>query len=86
MSRRGGMLGLGPVSKPYRKRYQPKGMDLWDGRALSGDEIPAGTVVTVTAHYGPFRVIRDEAGNEMSVGRGSLVPVKNVARPGKAES
>jgi len=76
MSRRGSMLGLGPVKRPYRKRYQPKGMDIWDGRVLAGGEIPADTVVTVTAHYGPFRAIRDEVGNEMSVGKGSLAPVK----------
>ena len=86
MGRRGSMLGLGPVKKPYRKRYQPKGLDIWDGRVTAGWEIPAGTVVTVTAHYGPFRVIEDGQGNEMSVGKGSLVPVKNVGRPGKAES
>lgn len=84
--RRRSMLGLGRVARPYRKRFVPKGMDQWDGRTLRGEPIEPGTVVTVTAHYGPFRVIEVRSGDglvsEMSVGKGSLEPVTNVSRPG----
>lgn len=78
--RRGSMLGLGEVKRPYKKRYEPVGWDRWDSRVTKGQAIEPGTIVTVTHHYGPFRVIVDTNGNEMSVGRGSLVPVPKKAR------
>lgn len=70
----------GRLKRPYKKRYQPVGLDLWDPRPIRrpGNKlIEPGTIVKVTAHYGPFRLIKDEAGNEMSVGRGSLVPARS---------
>lgn len=67
------------LRRPYHKIYAPTPMarvlDL-QSRHITGQPIEPGTVVLVTNHYGPFRRIRDEHGNEMSVGRGSLRPVK----------
>lgn len=67
----------GSLKRPYSKLYAASPMTHVvnsDGH-VTGKPIRPGTVVTVVAHYGPFRRIRDEAGNEMSVGRYSLVPV-----------
>ena len=63
------------LKRPYRKVYQPVGWDLFDPKIMAGDEIPPGSVVTVTHHVGPFRWVTDEHGNEMSVLRNSLDPV-----------
>lgn len=71
---------LGDVKRPYKKRYEPGGLEHYMASAghVTGEPIKPGTVVTVIAHYGPFRRIRDEQGNEMSVGRRHLVPAKGV--------
>lgn len=63
---------LGNVKRPYRKLYRPVGMDLFDPKVHAGARIEPGSIVTVTQHNGPFRYIRDEHGNEMSVGMFSL--------------
>jgi hypothetical protein len=60
------------VRRPYRKRYEPQGADVFDPQVITGRAIKHGATVTVTAHYGVFRIVRDEQGNQMSVGRGSL--------------
>ena len=75
----------GQLKRTYRKLYTPSPMAhvINLDRYVSGDPagIKPGTTVTVVAHYGPFRRIRDDAGNEMSVGRYSLAPVpKNLAQ------
>ena len=62
------------LARPYRKLYAPQGMDRWDPTVIRGRSIKPGTVVTVTAHVGPFRWITDMV-NAMSVGRASLIPV-----------
>lgn len=64
------------LKHPYKKRFKPVGFDQWAPRVIMGQSIKPNTVVTVTHHWGPFRAIVDSDGNEMSVGRGSLVPVK----------
>jgi hypothetical protein len=69
------MAILRDVKRPYRKMYQPAGMDLFDPKVHKGKEIPPGTMVVVLSHFGPFRYIADAEGNEMSVGKGSLQPV-----------
>lgn len=73
------------VKRPYKKLYDASPLTHivnLDGHR-EGDEIQPGTIVTVIAHYGPFRRIEDEHGNRMSVGRHSLVPVrsKGYAQP-----
>lgn len=64
------------LKRPYRKAYRPVGWDLFNPKVIAGQPIEAGSVVTVTHHVGPFRWVTDEHGNEQSVGRYSLVPVK----------
>lgn len=72
-ARRASSSGLGPVRRPYRKRFEPVGIDRWNPTVTRGDEpIPEGTIVMVVAHHGPFRTIQDDMGHEMAVGKGSL--------------
>lgn len=70
---------LGNVKRPYRKLYQPEPIAHVvdrDSSYIVGEPIKPNTPVLVVAHYGPFRRIRDDAGNEMSVGNTSLKPAK----------
>jgi hypothetical protein len=69
---------LGNVKRPYKKRLNPVGWDIWDRTVISGTRIKDGTIVTVTQHNGPFRTITDEHGNVNAVGRGSLVSIKET--------
>jgi hypothetical protein len=68
----------GNLKRPYQKRYDPSDLTHiinLDSPHRSQGEVEVGSIVTVTAHYGPFRWVRDAEGNELSVGRYSLVPV-----------
>ena len=66
------------LKRPYRKRFDPHGLDKWDPKVVRGNVIACGAEVTVTHHYGPFRLIVDGTGNEMSVGRGALRPLTSA--------
>lgn len=65
------------LRRPYTKRYDPSAMaHVMDKTSIHNRGlITPGSVVTVTAHFGPFRLIHDEHSTEWSVGKGSLVPV-----------
>jgi len=68
------------VKRPYHKTYQPVGFDLFDPKVHKGEAIEPGAKVRVTAHFGPFRYVTDDQGNEMSVGTGSLAPTTERTR------
>jgi hypothetical protein len=58
--------------RPMRKLYRPVGLDRFDAK----HDIPPGTVVLVTASWGPFRgIVTLDGRTHGSCGKGSLVPV-----------
>ena len=61
--------------RPVRKLYQPAGYD-WLGGGLA-DGIAPGTVVRVTASWGPFRAIEtcETPPVRGTCGKGSLRPI-----------
>jgi len=65
------------LKKEYRKRLELKSLWL---HVFEPELIPYdGSIITVTAHYGPFRGIRLENGQEFfGVGKGCLTSIKET--------